>query len=73
MIRLDVEDYCMDCLDFEADVTKPERTVVYGDDTPRVTYQTDTVVRCERSSRCANLVRYLNKQVKGDNLNARPN
>lgn len=62
-IRLEVEPYCGACLDFEPDVTKPERTVLYGDG-ETTTIQSDTVVRCKYASRCHNLVRYLNRQNK---------
>lgn len=64
-IKLEVKEYCASCLDFEPDVTKPERTVLYGG-SEVMTVQSDTVVRCRYASRCANLVRYLNKQNKGD-------
>lgn len=59
-IRLEIREYCMDCLDFEADVRKPERTVLYSEGEP-LTIQSDTVVRCKYAARCHNLVRYLNR------------
>lgn len=59
-IRLEIKEYCMDCLEFEADVRKPERTILYGDGKP-LTIQSDTVVRCKYAPRCHNLVRYLNR------------
>lgn len=64
-IRLEIKEYCMDCLDFEADVRKPERTVLYGEGEP-MTIQSDTVVRCRYASRCYNLVRYLSRKNKED-------
>lgn len=64
-IRLQVREYCMDCLDFEADVTKPERTTLYGEGEP-LTIQSDTVVKCKYAGRCHNLVRYLTRQNKED-------
>lgn len=64
-IRLEVRDYCMNCLDFEADVAKPERTTVYSvAPGSAITRQTDTIVRCKYATRCHNLVRYLNKQSR---------
>lgn len=61
-IRLEVQPYCSNCLDFEADVTKPERVNLYSGDT--VVYGTikDTIIHCKNANRCANLVRYLNRQ-----------
>lgn len=65
-IKLEVKEYCASCLDFEPDVIKPERTVLYGGGKEVTTVQSDTVIRCRYASRCANLVRYLNKQNKGE-------
>lgn len=62
-IKLDVKDYCSGCCDFEADVTKPEKVTLYSGAEAIVT-QTDTMVRCKYAARCANLVRYLKRQVK---------
>lgn len=63
-IKLEVQPYCESCCDFEADVTKPERTTLYGDGVGLYTSQTDTIVKCKYANRCANLVRYLNRQSK---------
>lgn len=55
MIRIDVEGYCHECLDFEADVTKPQRnleTNTWG----------DTVVQCKYRKRCSGIRRYLMTQ-----------
>lgn len=66
-IKLEVREYCANCLDFEPDVTKPERTTVWSiAPSSATTVQTDTIVRCRHASRCANLVRYLNRQNKED-------
>lgn len=61
MIKIEVEDYCQNCLDFEADVAKPER--LYSGCEP-VTIFGDTVVRCEYRKRCASIKRYLEKQIE---------
>lgn len=67
-IKLEVQPYCESCCDFEADVTKPEKTVRYDDRRFLVhTHQTDTIVRCKYANRCANLMRYLDRQTKEDN------
>ena len=60
MIRLDVEDYCQQCLDFCPDVISAER-VSLGDKDFGLS---DTIVRCEYRKRCAAIERYLRKQIK---------
>ena len=57
-IVLQVKDYCSHCLDFEADVVKPEK--IYTGD--YALEYTDTIVRCEYAKRCENIKRYLEKQ-----------
>ena len=32
MIRVEVEPYCHECLDFEPDLERPKRSVLHGDD-----------------------------------------
>lgn len=63
-IRLEVKEYCADCLDFEADVTKPERTVLYGGGEAMMV-QSDTVIRCKYARKCEAIKRYLEKQKEG--------
>jgi hypothetical protein len=63
MIRLEVEDYCQQCLDFCPDVIKPERTVSMIDG---AIVQTDTTIHCEYRKRCAGIKRYLEQQAKGE-------
>lgn len=62
MIRIEVEEYCHNCLDFSPDITKPERviTALYGES------WTDTIVRCEYRKRCASIKRYLEQQAKNE-------
>lgn len=62
-IRLKVEDYCQDCLDFKADVTKPERLYACDEE---VGILGDTVIRCECRKRCANIKRYLEQKMKNE-------
>ena len=64
MIRVEVEEYCQSCLDFEPDVTKPEK--VYGDDNAIVL--SDTVIRCKYRKRCQGITRYLEHRVKGETV-----
>ena len=63
MIRVEVEEYCQECLDFTPDVIKPERTIFVGGE---VIYS-DTIVQCKNRKRCSNIERYLRQQAKGDN------
>lgn len=59
MIRLNVEDYCHNCLDFSPDVIKAERIII-GDETS----YSDTIVQCEYRKRCQAIKRYLEHQTK---------
>ena len=61
MIRLEVEEYCHNCLDFYADVTPPQRVLTTNGD--EFTFS-DTVVRCEHRKRCAGIKRYLEQKIK---------
>lgn len=59
MIRVDVEDYCQNCLDFNPDVSKAER-VTLGDEAS----YTDTIIRCKYRKRCCGIRRFLEHQMK---------
>ncbi len=61
MIKIDVESYCQNCLDFKADVTKPERLYAGNEEVALIG---DTIVRCEYRKRCAGIHRYLQQQMK---------
>ena len=59
-IVLEVKPYCTNCLDFEADVTKPARyECIEGEFTLG-----DTYVRCRYAKRCENIRKYLFRQSK---------
>lgn len=60
MIKLEVEEYCHYCMDFEADVKNPERVRMSSGEIGLG----DTVVRCEYRNRCANIKRYLERRAK---------
>lgn len=64
MIKVEVEEYCQQCLDFTPDVTKPER--LYTADNPDGFIMSDTIIRCEYRKRCAGIKRYLDQQAKGE-------
>lgn len=59
-IVLDVQPYCASCIDFEADVSKPDKmtssdgTVILG----------NTVVRCKYAKRCENIRKYFMRLEK---------
>lgn len=62
MIRLEVEEYCSQCPEFEPDVDKKEEILQYQDfklminETIRLC---DTVVRCKHAARCEGIKLYL--------------
>lgn len=60
MIRVEVEEYCQQCMDFSPDVTKPDRYHLGNDEI----FVGDTIVRCEYRKRCAGIKRYLDKLLK---------
>lgn len=62
MIKVEVEDYCQECLDFTPDLIKPERIRTEGG---QLMY-TDTIVQCKYHKRCAGVARYLQSQIKGE-------
>lgn len=59
-IKLKVQEYCADCLDFEPNVTNPQRAY---DDNREVFYQTDTIVECKYAKRCEAIKRYLRMSI----------
>ena len=63
MIRVDVEGYCQQCLDFDPDVTRPERYSSVGSDQFMFS---DTVIQCKHRKRCAGIKRFLEQQTKGE-------
>ena len=67
MIRLDIQDYCASCCDFEPDVTKPVKSSVATNLYEVTVVQSDTIVRCTHAKRCECIKRYLSQQLKGDN------
>ena len=66
MIKLDVQEYCHDCLDFVADVERGQKCVIddFASFTGSRVYQTDTIVRCKYRNRCKAIKRYLEKEAQ---------
>lgn len=63
MIRVEVEEYCHQCLDFSPDVIKPERIYAGGEEVTAL--RADTVIQCNHRKRCAGITRYLEQHMKG--------
>lgn len=64
MIRVEVEDYCQNCLEFEPDVSKPD-VMWIGDQ--RVVFAGDIIVRCEHRERCREIARFFESRGKEQN------
>jgi len=56
MIKVEVEEYCQQCLDFEPEVEKP---VAAYTDSDRYIYFGDTIVRCEYRHRCKTMAQHI--------------
>ena len=67
MIKIDVDDYCHKCLEFEPDVSKP---ATCRDGAGRLhVFAGDTIVRCEHRDRCREIARFFefkNREQKTD-------
>lgn len=61
MIRLELKDYCHDCVGFEPEVEAPV-ALYYGDNKEIVC--TDTIVRCKHAKRCAHILKYVMEGYK---------
>lgn len=59
-IKLNVKEYCADCLDFEPDIMKPQRAY---DADGVVIRQTDTFIYCKYANRCEAIKRYLRMTI----------
>lgn len=66
MIRLEVEGYCQQCLDFSPDVMKPEREISKTVNGTHSMSYSDTIVKCKYRNRCASIRRFLEQQMKGE-------
>lgn len=60
MIKIEVEDYCHQCAQFEADVQAAVFSYANGVEAAL----SDTIIRCEHRYRCAKNLEYL-KQTLG--------
>lgn len=58
MIQLELEDYCQECPDFEAEIRKIKYESSFG-------YEVcDTTVCCENAVRCAVIKKYIKRMNK---------
>lgn len=65
MIKLDVCEYCQNCVEFEPCVTdRPE--LLYVDNKPHG-FIGDTIVQCENRYKCEALYRYLKRSEENEN------
>jgi hypothetical protein len=62
MIRINVEEYCHQCLDFTPDVIEPTKTYVGNEEI----ILSDTIVQCKYRKRCSNMFRFLEHQAKDE-------
>lgn len=60
MIKIEVADYCNDCMDFDPDVERPQKVYSFNEEL----IISDTVVRCANRNRCRNIARYLKKKTE---------
>lgn len=66
MIKIEVEGYCQQCLDFTPDVVEPTRAFYTDGTGGSIVLQSDTLVKCKYRKRCAGIKRYLEQQMKGE-------
>lgn len=60
MIKIEVADYCNECMDFDPDVERPQKIYSFDEE---ITIS-DTVIRCANRNRCRNIARYLKKKME---------
>lgn len=60
MIKLDIQDYCQHCTEFEVEV---EQSDIYSIGTFR---ETLTCIKCKHRFKCKNIEQYLEKNMKGN-------
>lgn len=58
MIKLDIEEYCQNCGEFEPDVHVIEFEEFYG------TISRETYVKCSHRDRCDSMVYYLKQRIE---------
>lgn len=66
MIKLDVNQYCQNCTEFEPEITqRPDQFNCCGFDDSGGSYlYGDTIIECEHRRRCEALYNYLKGELK---------
>lgn len=65
MITLDIDDYCNNCNEFDADVEK-DMVVLSNIQKTNQTCKCNTTITCKHRLRCQNIRGYLNIQKNGE-------
>ena len=65
MIALDIDDYCNNCNEFDADVEK-DMVVLSNIQKSNQTCKCNTTITCKHRFRCQNIRGYLNIQKNGE-------
>ena len=63
MIKLELEPYCQNCPNFEPDT---EILTIQDYDSDPIRY--DTFIKCENANKCKNMMRYLQNEVKKNDV-----
>lgn len=69
MIRLDIQEYCGACCDFEPDIAKPVKNTFATALNEITVVQSDTIIRCKHAKRCECIKRYLKQQLMEETKN----
>lgn len=65
MIKLEIEEYCDNCPDFESDISK-DSTIAYDplEFIPKSTEINCTIIRCANREKCASIASRLKQALK---------
>lgn len=61
MIKLEVEDYCHKCTEFEADVEQAHMISIDWQE-----WLGDTIIRCEHREKCKRIRAYAEQNLRGE-------
>lgn len=66
MIMLNIDDYCNNCNEFDADVEKDIVVLHYNDKNLNQVRKCNTTITCKHRFRCQSIRGYLNSQKNGE-------
>ncbi len=66
MIMLNIDDYCNNCNEFDADVEKDIVVLHYNDKNLNQVRKCNTTITCKHRFRCQSISGYLNSQKNGE-------